>query len=369
MPVVVVGLSHNTSPVALRERLAFAEPAVPSALAQLRQRALAQESVILSTCNRVEIYAADDRDPECTLRGLQDFLLSFHGFDETLTSELYAWHEPQSLEHLFRVAAGLDSMVLGETEILGQLKRAYALALQHGHTGRRLNRVFQRAFNVAKQIRTQTQIQRGSISVGSVAVDLAEKIFTSLADRTVLVIGAGDISGKTARALLSRGAAEVIVTNRSFDRAAALAASLGGKAIPFDDWVDAFARIDIAVSSTSAPHYILDRPRLEALMPRRRHRSLLLIDIAVPRDIDPQVNLIDGVFLYNIDDLQMIAEGALRQRQDDIALCDGIIRERVRGLLATSYEPSAQTVDHQQNLQKERPTLNVQHTTFKEPLC
>ncbi len=340
MGVVVVGLSHNTAPVAIRERLSFAEAAIPSALARLRAQSLAEESVILSTCNRVEIYAAAPHDPQRTLAALRDFLLNYHGLDPNLTPELYGWHEPQSLEHLFRVASGLDSMVLGETEILGQLKRAYALALEQHHTGRQLNRAFQRAFNVAKQIRTETSIQRGSISVGSVVVDLAEKIFSSLAGRAVLVIGAGDISGKTARALLSRGASEVIVTNRSFDRAAALAAELEGKAIPFDDWVGEFGRIDIAVSSTSAPHYILDRPRLEPLMRLRRQRPLLLIDIAVPRDIDPDVNQMDDVFLYNIDDLQTITEAALRQRREEIALCNELIRRRVQGLLDTAPEPS-----------------------------
>ena len=186
---------------------------------------------------------------------------------------------------------------------------------------------------------SETSIQRGSISVGSVVVDLAEKIFSSLAGRAVLVIGAGDISGKTARALLSRGASEVIVTNRSFDRAAALAAELEGKAIPFDDWVGEFGRIDIAVSSTSAPHYILDRPRLEPLMRLRRQRPLLLIDIAVPRDIDPDVNRMDNVFLYNIDDLQTITEAALRQRRQEIALCNELIRKRVQGLLDPAPPP------------------------------
>ena len=166
MAVVVVGLSHNTAPVAIRARLSFPEAAIPSALAQLRTQSPAEDSVIPPTCNRVEIYAAAPRDPQRTLAALRDFLLRYHGLDPALIPELYGWHEPQSLEHLFRVASGLDSMMLGETEILGQLKRAYALALEHHHTGRLLNRAFQRAFNVAKQIRTDTNLQRGSVSVG-----------------------------------------------------------------------------------------------------------------------------------------------------------------------------------------------------------
>ena len=333
MPVFVVGLSHRTSPVAIRERLAFAEGALPEALGRLRGGGLAEEAVILSTCNRVEVYIAAEREPRETLTALRTFLTGFHGVTEPLEKELYALAEPQSLEHLFKVASGLDSMVLGETEILGQLKKAYDLALQGRHTGRYLNKAFQRAFNVAKQIRTETNIQRGSISVGSVAVDLAEKIFSTLEGHNVLVIGAGDTSEKTARSLLSRGAAGVVVTNRSFERAAALALELGGKAIPFDDWGAEFARIDIAISSTSAPHYVLDRARLEPLMRTRRNRPLLLIDIAVPRDIDPEVNTIENVFLYNIDNLQLIADDALSQRQEEIARCEAIIRERVRGLV------------------------------------
>ncbi len=176
-------------------------------------------------------------------------------------------------------------MVIGETEILGQLKDAYALALQHKHTGARLNKVFQRAFHIAKHIRTHTNIQRGSVSVASAAVELAEKIFSSLAEREVLVIGAGETSEKTARALLSRGAKSIIVANRSHERAQILAGELNGRAVQFDNWASEFKKIDIAISSTSAPHHILDRTKLEPLMKARKHRPLLLIDIAVPRDM------------------------------------------------------------------------------------
>jgi glutamyl-tRNA reductase len=224
-------------------------------------------------------------------------------------------------------------MVLGETEILGQLKKAYDLALKAGHTGGRLNKAFQRAFHVAKQIRTETNIQRGSVSVGSVAVELARKIFNELSDRDVLVIGAGDTSEKTARALLSRGARSLVVANRSLDRAQALVAELGGRAVQFEDWAAEFERVDIVISSTSAPHYILDRARLEPLMKLRRHRPLLLIDIAVPRDIEPEVNFMENIYLYNIDDLQAIADGCLRRRQEESARCERLIREQAEALL------------------------------------
>jgi glutamyl-tRNA reductase len=230
-------------------------------------------------------------------------------------------------------------MVLGETEILGQLKKAYDLALQSGHTGGRLNKAFQRAFHVAKHIRTETNIQRGSVSVGSVAVELAEKIFSRLSDRDVLVIGAGDTSEKTARALLSRGARSILVSNRSHDKAVALANELGGRAVPFADWADEFARVDIVVSSTAAPDYILDRVKLAPLMKLRRNRPLLLIDLAVPRDIEPEVNFLDNVYLYNIDDLQAIAGDYLKQRQEEVARCEKIIREKAEALLGRPHSP------------------------------
>ena len=340
MPIVVLGLSHRSSPVELRERFAFAEARIPATLELLRANRLADEAVILSTCNRVEIYAATTLEPAQAFAELKNFLTTIHEYRDPLTDEIYSYAEPQSVQHLFKVASGLDSMVLGETEILGQLKKAYDLALQHGHTGARLNKAFQRAFNVAKHIRTDTNIQRGSISVASVAVELAEKIFNTLSGHDVMVIGAGDTSEKTARALLSRGACSVVVANRTFERAAALAKELGGRAVNFDDWGREFEQIDIAISSTSAPHHILDRARLEPLMKLRRHRPLLLIDIAVPRDIDPEVNFMENVYLYNVDDLQTIAADYLNQRKEEIARCEAIITEKVKGLLAHQPPPS-----------------------------
>jgi glutamyl-tRNA reductase len=330
--LVVIGLSHHTAPVTLRERFAFGEARVPAALQMLRDAGLADEAVILSTCNRVEIYAATALEPRRAFGELRQFLVTCHDYHDPLTDEIYSLTEPQSIEHLFRVACGLDSMVLGETEILGQLKKAYEFALQHGHTGSVLNKAFQKAFNVAKHVRTETNIQRGSISVGSVAVELAEKIFSSLNERQVMVIGAGDTSEKTARALLSRGARSIIVSNRSYERAAALAAELGGTAVHFEDWAKTFTDVDIVISSTAAPHYILDTAKLEPVMRVRRNRPLLLIDIAVPRDIDPQVNFLDNVYLYNIDDLQAIADDYLKQRKEEVARCEAIIRERAAQL-------------------------------------
>jgi len=333
MPILLIGLSHHSAPLSVRERFAFADEAIPGALQSLRGSGAVQEGVILSTCNRVEVYAFSALEPREGLSALRQFLLGCHGCHEPLTDEIYGLSEPQSVQHLFKVASGLDSMVLGETEILGQLKKAYDLALRAGHTGSRLNRAFQRAFNVAKHIRTATNIQRGSVSVGSVAVELAEKIFNDLQQREVLVIGAGDTSEKTARALLAHGARSIIVANRSFERAEALAGVLGGRAVQFEHWSPEFEKVDIVISSTAAPHYILDRPKMERLMKARRNRPLLLIDLAVPRDIEPEVNFLENIYLYNIDDLQTIADDYLKQRRDEVARCEQIIREKAQALL------------------------------------
>ena len=348
MPVFVLGLSHRTSPVKVRERFALPESALPEALRQLRGQGTIEEAVILSTCNRVEFYIAAPGDQGAALAVLRQFLQERTG-GQPPEEGFYSFGEPESIEHLFKVACGLDSMVLGETEILGQLKAAYELARQQQQTGARLNKAFQRAFNVAKHVRTETNIQRGNVSVASVAVELAERIFGALSGRQVMVIGAGDTGEKTARALLSRGAKGIVVTNRSFDRAQALASALGGRAVAFDAWADEFAAMDILISSTAAPQPILDRPRLEPLMALRQQRPLLLIDIAVPRDIAPEVNAMDDVFLYNIDDLQSIADGSLKQRQEEAVRCLEIIRGKVRGFLQEKRPDTAPPLSSSSN--------------------
>lgn len=345
MNLVVIGLSHHTSPVDLRERFAFAESKIPGALNQLRESGLVAEAVILSTCNRVEIYAATTLPPAKAFSELSDFLVRSGVANDPEKSvppngAIYSFAEPQSVQHLFKVACGLDSMVLGETEILGQLKDAYHLAHSHQQTGAKLNKAFQRAFHVAKHVRTHTNIQRGSVSVASVAVELAEKIFSSIAERPALVIGTGETSEKVARALFSRGVKNIIVAGRSSERAEALAKEFSGRAVRFEDWAVEFEKVDIAISSTSAPHHILDRAKLEPLMKLRKQRPLLLIDIAVPRDVDPAVNFVENVYLYNIDDLQAIADDYLKQRKEEIAQCEQIISEKVKALLEAANIPS-----------------------------
>ncbi len=326
MPVFCVGLSHRTASVELRERFAVSEEAMPGALERLRASGCADEVVWLSTCNRVELYVCGDAS---RVELVRKFLIEASQVDgDPLGDALYLLREPESIEHLFRVACGMDSMVLGETEILGQLKRAYELARQAGHTGARLNKTFQRAFNVAKQIRSETQIQRGGISVASVAVELAEHIFEKVQARHVLVIGAGDTGEKVARALISRGAGQILISNRSPAKAEALAASLGAPARAIGEWSEAAIHVDVIVTSTSSPGFVLDAAAVAGLMTRRERRPLLLIDLAVPRDIDPGVIGLSDVYLFNVDDLRAIADAHLRQRESEISRCEHLIRQK-----------------------------------------
>lgn len=332
--MIVVGLNHRTAPVEVREKLAFTDGEVRDLLSSLVDAGVVNEGVVLSTCNRVEFYLVSGNFQASIKEALLAAVATNKSADAAaLKDHLYLKQGTDGYEHLFKVASGLDSMVLGETEILGQLKSAYQFALGCRFTGKALNKAFQRAFQLAKRIRSETTIQKGSTSVASVAVELAEKVFETLKDRDVLVLGAGDTSEKTARALKSRGAASILVSNRSYERADQLAMKLGGKAVHFDDWETVCHGVDIAISSTSAPHHVLDRERVLAIMKERGGRPLLLIDIAVPRDIDPAVNLLNDVYLYNVDDLQAIAERYLKRRKKDIQRCESMIAEAVREFL------------------------------------
>jgi glutamyl-tRNA reductase len=326
MNIVVVGLNHRTAPVEVRERFAIPQLEIVSSLKTLIQDDTLREAVLLSTCNRVEIYAVCQKASEAT----EKIFKFLKGRSAGIEEKFFYVHEfPTSTQHLYEVAAGLDSMVIGETEILGQVKESYRVAHECGSTGLALNRLFQTAFTVAKAIRTQTQIGMGSVSVGSVAVDLAGQIFGELANRTVMLIGAGEMSEATAKALKSRGAKSLIVANRSFDRAAALAQTLEGRAVQWDHWYEECKQVDIVISSTAASHAVITRERLEPVMHRRNGAPLFLIDIAVPRDIERDVSQINGVYLYDIDDLQVIADQNLAMRQKELAMCKQIVREHV----------------------------------------
>ena len=321
MDLFCVGLSHHESKVEMLER--FGGHADTRCL--LRE-AGCSEMLLLNTCNRVEIYAAAATPPSTVdiARCLGELA---HG--ET-TAAFYRREARDCVSHLFRVASGLDSMVIGETEILGQIKKAYKSAHASGEAGPFLHRLFQRAFRVAKQVRTHTDITRGSVSVSSVAVDLAAKIFGDLSTRKVLILGAGEVSEKTARALKSRGVSDLRVANRSFDRAHELALAIAGRAAPFEEWKQQCAEVDILISSTSADEPLLDAKSLAPLLRTRLDRPLFVIDIAVPRDIDPDVNQLEGVFLYDIDSLQSVAAQSLALRRRQIAVAEEIIAEHVQ---------------------------------------
>jgi glutamyl-tRNA reductase len=326
MEIVCLGLSHHTAPVELRERFAIPDGEIANVAAQLKTAPGVNEAVVVSTCNRVELYVVAEA-AEAARLAVGDY---FAARDVTVGGEHFFQHgTAQSVRHLFRVVSGLDSMVLGETEILGQVKKAYAAAAEAGTTSKHLNKLFQRAFNVAKEVRTKTNITRGSVSVGSVAVELAEKIFGRLAPCKVMILGAGEMSELTAGALQARGVHSIFVANRSFDRAAALAAKMGGKALHFDQWEQDFHEVDILIGSTAAPHHVLTAAKLAPIMRRRADRPLFCIDLAVPRDIEPAVNDLDGVYLYDIDSLQEIADRSMDSRRQELVLCEQMIERHV----------------------------------------
>jgi glutamyl-tRNA reductase len=327
MNILCFGISHQTANVEVRERFAIPDSALADSLTRLARVPNVQESVLLSTCNRTEFYIVT-QDSQLAIEPL------FHDFygpvEVSEFQHLFRLPAIPSIRHLFRVASGLESMVLGETEIFGQVKRAYEAAVRSGTTGRILNRLFQKAFHVGKHVRSTTAITRGSVSVGSVAVDLARQIFGDLDGRKIMILGAGETSERTAWSFRSHGARQLFVSNRSFERATELAESIGGRAIRFDDWEEEFRDLDILVSSTSAPHAIVTRAKLEPVLRMRRDRPLFIIDLAMPRDIDPGVNEMDGVYVYDLDSLQAIAERTLETRKKEAEASDGLIDKHVQ---------------------------------------
>lgn len=339
--VICGGLTFEAVPVELREKVAFRDAQLPQALEEMKRVLGLNEAVLVSTCNRVEYFGATNQ-PEHAIAAWPEFLRRFHALTDDFSPHSFQLRDVPCVEHLFSVASGLKSMVIGETEILGQLKDAYEVARTQGQTGKWLNRLFQSSFAAAKSVRTRTAITRGHVSVGSVSVELAEKIFGDLQGCRVMVIGAGDTSERTARSLLSHGVKSILVANRTFDRASALAKILGGEAVHWEEWEDHALNVDIMISSTSAPHYVLTQTKLEALLKRRERRPLFLIDLAVPRDFEPSINLLDDVFLYDIDDLQSIAHSHLRERQTEITRSMEILKPHVERYMAWAVRQSAE---------------------------
>jgi glutamyl-tRNA reductase len=323
MNLFCVGLSHHTANVETREN--FAGDAETECV--LRKSGCA-EALLLTTCNRVEVYGASEKRvsteeiARCLARKIDR-----HISDEA--AAFYRYEEGQCVQHLFRVASGVDSMVVGETEVLGQVKKAYELARNSGAVGSNLHRLFQRAFRVAKQVRSRTEITRGAVSVGSVAADLAQRIFGDLTACKVLVLGAGENSERTARALVSRGVNDLRVSNRSGERAEELTRAVGGLAIPFEEWREQCRKIDILITSTASEEPLLQRKDLAPMLRDRVDRPLFIIDIAVPRDVDPRVNEMEGVYLYDMDSLQSVAEQSLALRRQQVTAAEEIIAEHL----------------------------------------
>ncbi len=324
--IFVVGLSYKTAPIAIREQFAVSAHDQAAVMVRLRERIGLSEVVLLWTCNRVEIYGVlEDASPD-PIRCMSCIV------DKPLQggAELYIYQGADAVRHLLSVASGLDSMVLGETEITGQVKNAYEKARVIGHTGRRLNRLFQKALETAKEIRSGTAIGKGAASVGSVAIQHAQKVFgASLEGRRVMVIGAGDMAEKCLRHLVKRGAASIVVVNRSLDKAEVLAAEFGGRAVPYGGCLEAMTDVDMVITSTGCPHIILERRDLELVMARRKDRPLLIVDIAVPRDVAPEVRDIPGVHLQDIGDLEGTVRENIRYREQDMHLCRSMVAAKV----------------------------------------
>jgi glutamyl-tRNA reductase len=323
MNLFCIGVSHHTANVATREQ--FAGNATAEIIAR---EAGCAEALLLTTCNRVEVYAVSDKrisTDEITrcLTGKTD------RDPDDCAPPFYRYEDNKCVQHLFRVASGLDSMVVGESEIFGQAKKAYESARTSGAVGPYLHRLFQRAFRVAKQVRTRTDVARGAVSVGSVAVELAQRIFGKLSECKVLVLGAGETSERTSRALVSRGVNDLRVSNRSIDRAHELAQSVGGRAVPFDDWVAQCREIDILLTSTASEMPLLTSEILAPMLRERLDRPLFIIDVAVPRDVDPSVNELEGVYLYDIDSIRSVAEQSLALRRQQVAAAEAIIADHV----------------------------------------
>ena len=336
MKIFVAGLSYKTAPVEVREKLAVRPSLLPCRGCRLKLNAGLDEVVLVSTCNRVEVYGASASWVRAKIHRIFEQLCP----DMDVTPHVYVKEGAEAVKHLFSVAAGLDSMVIGETEITGQVKNAYQAAQQAGLTGRALNRVFQTALQVAKEIRTHTAIGRGATSVGSVAVELAEKVFAGdLSEKTVMILGAGKMGEACVRHLAKGGTRSVLVANRSFERAQSLAAEFGGRAMPFERRWQALAEADILVSSTGSPATVVHKEDVAAILPSRSGRPLVLVDIAVPRDIAPDVEQLDNVYLYNIDHLEAIVRENSRMREQELSKCGGIISRRAAALMAR-FQPA-----------------------------
>ena len=340
MSILVVGLNHKSAPVEVREKLAFNPNSINTALSLFSQKYQDQkaEIVILSTCNRVEIYVSS-QDGAIKVEDVLSFLADFHKIElNTFSPYMYYYNDARAVNHLFFVTASLDSMVLGESQILSQVKEAYTMAAMEEATGKILNQLFQQTINVAKIVHTRTSIGKRKVSISSVAVEFAEKIFQDFTGKMVLVVGAGEMCELLLKHLYEEGARTFIVANRTFERAQELAIEYHGQAIKYELLGEHLEKADIVISSTSAPHYVIHADQVKEAIKHRRGNPMFLIDIAVPRDIEPDVANIDNVYLYNIDDLQSVVSQNIDERNREVEKCRVLIEEEVEHFMARLEE-------------------------------
>ena len=340
MSIIVVGLNHKSAPVEVREKLAFNPNSINTALSLFSQKYKDQnaEIVILSTCNRVELYISS-QDGAIKVEDVFSFLADFHKIELTaFSSYMYYYKDDRAVNHLFFVTSSLDSMVLGESQILSQVKEAYTTAAMEEATGKILNQLFQQALNAAKIVHTRTSIGKRKVSISSVAVEFAEKIFQDFAGKIVLVVGAGEMCELLLKHLYEEGARTFIVANRTYERAEELANEYHGQAIKYELLGEYLEKADIVITSTSAPHYVIHADQVKEAIKHRRGNPMFLIDIAVPRDIEPDVANIDNVYLYNIDDLQSVVSQNIDERNREVEKCRVLIEEEVEHFMARLEE-------------------------------
>jgi glutamyl-tRNA reductase len=334
MNIVLVGVSHKTAPLEIRERLAFNELRLHDALGELADQAALEEVLIVSTCNRVELLASAPAGADRGIGRLMDFLCGFHSLEPAaLNGHLYRHCDTDAVKHFFRVASSLDSMVVGESQILGQVKEAYQAAVEAGTIGRVLSQLINRALYVAKRIRTETGVGHNPVSVSSVAVELARKVFNELSDKTVLLLGAGETGELAARSLIDAGTSKLFVTNRTPERAGEIARKFAGVAVSFETFYDLLPSVDIVLCSTGAPAYVIRTAETRKALKSRKRGPLLFIDISVPRNIDPSIADIENAFLFDIDDLESIVQSNLREREREAGAAEAIVEAEVHNFV------------------------------------
>jgi glutamyl-tRNA reductase len=333
MRVLIVGLNHKTAEVEVREKLAFDGPKLEQGLVRLRELPSVKEAVVLSTCNRVEMYT-NVKDPAKASEEIKAFISDFHGIrPELLEGALYFHTDMDAVKHAFRVASSLDSMVVGEPQILGQLKDAFEFSLQKKTTGVLLNKLLKKSISVAKRVRTETRIAENAVSISFAAVELAKKIFTEIHERSVMLLGAGEMAELAAKHLLNSGVQELLVANRTYERGCDLAREMGGKAVQYETFLDEMNHTDIVICSTGAPTYVVVKDQMHDVMKARKQKPVFIIDISVPRNIDPAINDMPNVYLYDVDDLQGVVDENVLERKKEADKAEGIVEEEIETFL------------------------------------